>query len=269
MIRPELLRRPRPASLDVQVGLAGVVDPNQTSLVISGLAVDPAYPGSPVTCDFTVSHKSPIFHIEFFAATDTFTGAVVDDTTGNIVGLLGAQKVSLRYGQYTGVKLSTTTALPASSAGDQLTAYVGPMSLMATATMGQPLYVADSPGVLSATIQAQSSPAPAGQGSSGGNSTGPTQTTSPSPAAPPIPMAAVAVVAGVGLVGGGYVAYKALSGRQAPTQPYQPAYRPVAVARAPRPAPAPRNAPAAPRTMAGPRVINMAQNRRGQFVATP
>jgi hypothetical protein len=268
MIRPELLRRPRPATLGVQVGLAGVVDPNQTSLVISGLSVDPAYPGSPVTCVFTVSHLAPIFHLELFPASDTFTGAVVDNTTGNIVGLLGSQKVTLRYGQYTGVKLSTATALPASSAGDQLTAYVGPMSLMATATLGQPLYVADSPGVLSATIQASSSAAPSGQGSSGGNSTGPTQTTSPSPAAPPIPMAAV-VVAGVGLVGVGYVAYKALSGRQAPTQPYQPAYRPVAVARAPRPAPAPRNAPAAPRTMAGPRVINMAQNRRGQFVATP
>jgi hypothetical protein len=269
MIRPELLRRSRPATLGVQVGLTGVVDPNQTSLVLSGLAVDPAYPGSPVTCVFTVSHAAPIFHLEIFPATDTFTGAVVDDTTGNIVGLLGSQSVKLRYGQYTGIKLSTTTALPASSAGDQLTAYVGPASLMATATLGQPLYVADSPGVLSATIQAQTGAAPSGQGSSGGNSTGPTQTTSPSPTAPPIPMAAVAVVAGVGVVGVGYVAYRALSGRRAAAQPPQPAYRPAAVTRAPRPAPATRSAAPVAQMASGPRVINMAQNRRGQFVATP
>lgn len=238
MIPARVMQR-RPAAL--AVGVFAVVDPNQTSLVLSGLSVDPAYPGSPVTCLFTVSHKAPLFNLEIFPATDTFTGAVVDGTNGLVVGLLGSQKITLKYGNFTGVKLSTATPLPQSSAGDTLQVYVGPQSLMATATLGQPLYVSGSPGILSTTVQAQSGTAPSGQGG-GGNAGGAPGGSSTSPNAPSaaIPVALVVGAGVVALGGAGWVAYRYLSKRrgdedeEASPAPHRASPAPRRVAAGPR-----------------------------------
>lgn len=125
---------------------SGVPDINQTSLVMSGLSVDPVYVGQPLSCAFTVSHVRPIVGIEFGSAKDTFGGVVTDAGTGNVILTLTTAVVDLRYGRYVPVRLMSTADVPSSEENKSVIVYVGPVTLFAAAVIGEPVYV--SQGVL-------------------------------------------------------------------------------------------------------------------------
>lgn len=187
-----------------------VEDPNQTSLVMSGLSVAQAYAGAPVQAAFTVSHHRPLTGIELFPAKDTFSG-VIANQNGQVVLFLSSQFVSLRYGQYTALRLLSVGDLPAQYAGQVMTCYVGPQNQFAGMTIGQSIY--STSGMLTRSFQVSASQAPptytsGASGSSGtsGSGTSPITNagTGPSNGLPPVSTIAI-VGGGVLLLGGAAV----------------------------------------------------------------
>jgi hypothetical protein len=117
---------------------AGVQDINQTSLYFSGLSLGVLAPGGPVTCTFTVSHVRPGTGIELFAAKDTFSGVVLDATTGLVILLMDTATVSLSVGRYVLVRLNSVGSLPLFYGNRPITVEVGPYTLFQAAAIGQP-----------------------------------------------------------------------------------------------------------------------------------
>lgn len=185
----------------------GVVDPNNTSYSFGGLAVSPVYVGSAVSCTFTVSHHRGLF-LGVFPGSATFSGVV--STGGLVVATMPAYKVSLQYGDYEEVRLTTSSVL--SSSSGSVTVTVGPENLMASARIGLPFSPPTASLTATVAVQPGSAPTPiapvtsgTGSKSSSSSSTSTsTQNTNPST----IPGWLWATGAGVVVVGGGVLLFR-------------------------------------------------------------
>lgn len=193
-----------------EVLATGVADPYDTSLFASGLSVDPCAPGSTVDCLFTVSHERPFTGIELHAAVETWTGCVVEDSSGLVIALMSYVKTTLWNGQYHAVRLVSTRVLPSSAAGASLTVYAGPWEQFTGLVPG--MAFSGAGGVLSAGVTAASAPnpkLPSTPGTTTVVSTGGSFWSSP--------LGTGTLVAG-GLfvvIGGGIIAYHAAAGPEA------------------------------------------------------
>lgn len=192
-------------AMQTQVLATGVADPYDTSLHASGLSVYPCAPGSTVGCLFTVTHERPITGIELHPAIETWTGCVVDNSSGLVILLMSYFKTTLWNGAFTTVRLTSTGVLAKTTADADLTVYAGPWEQFQGLNPGAPFSGAG--GVLSAAVTVGSAPNPSLPSTPGSSTT----VTSAGGSFWSTPWGTGTLVAGglLVVVGGGVIAYHA------------------------------------------------------------